>query len=761
MRKHSSFRQIRFYILLGVILLGVVFAGYRDRRISSQGGAGLTIVGVTRSLATDRLVTFNSNAPGTLMSNIPINLNPGEDVLGIDFRPVNSQLYGVVSNGTTSRVVIINPATGNVTSVGGGFTAPSLPLAGFYDIDFNPVADQIRLVSGTGQNIRIDPISGQVVGIDTNLNYVSGGGIPFIDEIAYSHNVPGATQTTLYGSDANRGALVNIGGANGNPSPNGGQVTVVGTLGFPTIPPSSSLKISAGGQAFAGYNNTLLSVNLSNGQATPLGTMATANGATIAEFTILEPCVLACPANITVPAENGSGASVSYPAPITSGSCGTATATPASGSIFPVGTTTVNVTTASGASCAFTVTVTAPSFNIFFPAIIVGPGAGAPPVVHVLNAAGTDQGTISPFGPTFGGGVSVAVGDVNGDGRPDLVAGTSTGDSRVRIFSGNGGTLLREFSAFPGFQGGVTVAVGKINNDGLDDIVVGSGPGSSAPVVRVFSGADNAVLQNFTPYQMLTNAGINVATGDLNGDGIDDIITGPTAGGGPVVKVFNGATGAEIRSFFAYETFFTGGVRVASGDVNGDLVGDIITGTGPGGPAQVKVFNGSTGVERNSFFPFGSNFTGGVSVGAGDINSNGAADISTAISPGIVAQIAVYEGEPFAEILRSSFPFNPYEEDGQAASLASTAVAGQPRVTISGRVTTPSGIGLRNAIVSIINPQGFRRTATTSSFGLYSFSNVSGGAPHTLTVASKRYRFTPQIITATSNRSNVDFVGLE
>jgi hypothetical protein len=82
-------------------------------------------------------------------------------------------------------------------------------------------------------------------------------------------------------------------------------------------------------------------------------------------------------------------------------------------------------------------------------------------------------------------------------------------------------------------------------------------------------------------------------------------------------------------------------------------------------------------------------------------------------------------------------------------------------ISISGRVTTPTGLGLRNAIVSLIDAQGARRIATTSSFGLYSFTDVPQGTGYILTVASKRYRFAPQNLTVTTSMNDVDFIGLE
>lgn len=89
------------------------------------------------------------------------------------------------------------------------------------------------------------------------------------------------------------------------------------------------------------------------------------------------------------------------------------------------------------------------------------------------------------------------------------------------------------------------------------------------------------------------------------------------------------------------------------------------------------------------------------------------------------------------------------------------AAAPATSVSISGRVTTPGGQGLRNAVVSLIDAQGIRRTALTSSFGIYSFDMVTTGQTYTMTVGSKRYRFAPQFVPVQGSLTNVDFMGLE
>lgn len=82
-------------------------------------------------------------------------------------------------------------------------------------------------------------------------------------------------------------------------------------------------------------------------------------------------------------------------------------------------------------------------------------------------------------------------------------------------------------------------------------------------------------------------------------------------------------------------------------------------------------------------------------------------------------------------------------------------------VTVSGRVTSPTGQNLRSVQVSLIDANGVRRIATTSSFGIYTFANVAAPQRYTLTVASKRYRFAPRVVDVTDNITNLDFVGLE
>ena len=222
MSKSSRSLVVALMLLLALMLPPTVLA-QKGKTLSKKDPTprGVISFGLVYAVTTaNNLISFDIATPGTLQSNVAITgLQAGENVLGIDFRPVfTKQLYAL---GSTSRLYTINLTTGAATVVGAQFT--TLLNGGAFGFDFNPTVDRIRVTSDADQNLRLNPDTGTVT-VDVNLN----PGNPNVVGSAYTNNFAGATTTTLYDIDSNLDIL-----AIQNP-PNNGTLNTVGSLGLKT-----------------------------------------------------------------------------------------------------------------------------------------------------------------------------------------------------------------------------------------------------------------------------------------------------------------------------------------------------------------------------------------------------------------------------------------------------------------------------------------------------------------------------------------------
>ncbi len=197
--------------------------------------------------------------------------------------------------------------------------------------------------------------------------------------------------------------------------------------------------------------------------------------------------------------------------------------------------------------------------------VIVADGAH----VRIYDESGKQRADITPYGPQFTGGISIATGDVFGDGSGVLITATrDSGGGIVNVFSLNG-VLQKTFRAYDErYTGGANVAVGDLDGDGRAEIVVGAGTGGG-PHIRIFRGDGTLVNGGFFAYDPKFRGGVRVAVGDLDGDGRAEIVAGAGVGGGPHVRVFSGR--AELVSqFFAFDPSGRDGVQVGVGDIDSD-----------------------------------------------------------------------------------------------------------------------------------------------------------------------------------------------
>ena len=224
----------------------------------------------------------------------------------------------------------------------------------------------------------------------------------------------------------------------------------------------------------------------------------------------------------------------------------------------------------------------------------VGADAGGGPLVTITFTNGTYVSFFA-YASSFLGGVRVALGDINGDGNMDVITGAGPGGGpQVNVYNVNPSTgavsLQKSFFAYnaPSFTGGIYVATGRTNADDFDDIIVGAGA-TGGSRVQVYAGSatgavTTSTLNDFFAYSPAFTGGVRVAAGDRNGDGVDEVITAPASNGGYNIKSFNtngkGNSPTVIDNFFAFNnTTSVGGLSIASGYLNNGNISDIIVGT--------------------------------------------------------------------------------------------------------------------------------------------------------------------------------------
>jgi len=196
--------------------------------------------------------------------------------------------------------------------------------------------------------------------------------------------------------------------------------------------------------------------------------------------------------------------------------------------------------------------------------------------VTIFDDDGVEHARFAPYTETYRDGINLAIGDIENDGSVEIVTGTENGGGpQIRIFNKDGNLIHPGFFAYDtGFRGGVNICIGDLNGDAVNEVIAGAGVGGG-PHVRVFNKDGKVINPGFFAYDPLFRGGVNVACGDVDGDGIDDIITGPGQGGGPHVRVYD-RDGQMKSQFFAFDATEKDGVEVVATDLDGDGLSEIV-----------------------------------------------------------------------------------------------------------------------------------------------------------------------------------------
>ena len=224
--------------------VNAIGGGERVRGLALNANPRATLLGVTTD---NRLVTFKTTSPGTLDANVAVTgLQGGETIIGIDLRPANGRLYAVTD---AARLYTLDATTGAATMAGmlsadaADATSPFAMLSGAaFGVDFNPMADRLRVVSDAEQNLRANVDTGATT---TDATLIRGAFA--VTAAAYTNNFAPPTTTTLYVIDTQNDRLLTQ-----NP-PNNGTLNDVGALGidvtavngFEIVGPDTALAVLA------------------------------------------------------------------------------------------------------------------------------------------------------------------------------------------------------------------------------------------------------------------------------------------------------------------------------------------------------------------------------------------------------------------------------------------------------------------------------------------------------------------------------------
>ncbi|NCN07530.1 hypothetical protein GW933_02440 [Candidatus Falkowbacteria bacterium] len=242
---------------------------------------------------------------------------------------------------------------------------------------------------------------------------------------------------------------------------------------------------------------------------------------------------------------------------------------------------------------------------------------------RIFNQNGDNiRSSFFAYNPKFNGGQKIAQLDIDNGGHDETVVVDKT---KITIYS-DYGFIENEITPYgTNYSGGISIAFADLDHDNKLEIITGPENGANNEI-KIFN-SDGVLINSWYAYKKeWARLGVNVAAGDVNGDGEIEIIAGAGYRGGPHIKIFDKTGATLISEFFSYDKNFTGGTYVASGDINGDGLDEIITGQGPTGKPIIKIFN-YLGVLSKEWQPYNPKNNNGIRVAVTDLDDDNIAEI--------------------------------------------------------------------------------------------------------------------------------------